>query len=205
MPYCPQCGTEISGGSFCPQCGAQIGVFGAENPYEFGSQTQYVRKDSDPNAPLIPGFVEAYIRFWKKGGIVDGRASRTEFWYVFLWHCIIQLPFYIAAGFSFICGCTAIIAGVFEDPYETSDDVIMTLLLVVVKCSMAIISAYNLVVVIPKICLYGRRFHDINCSAWFSIICLIPVINCFALFVIGVIPPTNGTNKYGPAPVKRAK
>jgi uncharacterized membrane protein YhaH (DUF805 family) len=89
MPYCPQCGTEISGGSFCPQCGAQIGAFGAENPYALGTQT-VDSVDALGDAPEIPGFIGAMkICLGKKCVSFKGRASRSEYWFFILGYVLL--------------------------------------------------------------------------------------------------------------------
>ncbi|MBQ9813871.1 MAG: DUF805 domain-containing protein [Thermoguttaceae bacterium] len=210
MPYCPQCGTEISSGRFCPQCGAQIGVSDAENPYAIGTQTQYAELGPDPNAPPIPGFVEAYARFWKMFGNIEGRASRREFWYVWLWNLIITLPIIVVFMYAFYQLLTE--AGVpfseyddfLEDTFEDFNFSTLTpSLLVAFFGSFAVLALYGLAILVPQICLLVRRVHDFNVTGWLAILCFLPKIKGVATLVFGLIPPTQGPNKYGAQPRKR--
>ena len=59
MPYCPQCGTEISGGRFCPQRG--VSSLSGERPRE------------EVDDAIIPTFKGSYARFWTRNarGRVD--------------------------------------------------------------------------------------------------------------------------------------
>lgn len=45
-----------------------------------------------------------------------------------------------------------------------------------------------------------RRLHDINRSAWWLLIGLIPLIGGIVLLVFSVLPGTPGSNRFGPAP-----
>ena len=206
MPYCPQCGTEISGARFCPQCGAEVGAAGSENPYAIGTQTQYAELGPDPDAPPIPGFVEAYARFWKMFGNIEGRASRREFWYVYIWNFIILLPF--VAAFIYVLVRALAEGGV---PFDDADDyfehfdpsMFAPVQLAAGAVSLLVIGLYSLAQFVPWVCLLVRRIHDFNVTGWLAILCFVPRIGGLALLIFGLITPTRGPNKYGPAPAKR--
>ena len=208
MPYCPQCGTEISGARFCPQCGAEVGSVGAENPYAIGTQTQYAELGPDPNAPPIPGFVGAYAKFWKNFGNIEGRASRREFWYVYIWNSIILLPF--IAAFIYVLVRALAEGGV---PFDDADDyfehfdpsMFAPVQLAAGAVSLLVIGLYSLAQFVPWVCLLVRRIHDFNVTGWLAILCFVPRIGGLAQLIFGLITPTQGPNKYGPQPRKRAK
>jgi uncharacterized membrane protein YhaH (DUF805 family) len=62
---------------------------------------------------------------------------------------------------------------------------------------------YTLVVLaalIPSLALGFRRLHDIDKSAWWLLIGLIPLIGGLVLLYFAVKPGTVGPNQYGPDP-----
>ncbi len=205
MPYCPQCGTEIFGGRFCPQCGAQVNVGGAENPYALGTHSQYAELGADPNASPIPGFVGAYAKFWKNFGNIEGRASRREFWYVYIWNFLIMLPF--VAAFIYVLVRALSEGGV---PLDDADDyfehfdvsMLAPAHLVVGAGSLLVIGLYTLAQFVPWVCLLVRRIHDFNVSGWLALLCFIPRIGGLVILFFGLIAPTRGSNQYGAQPAK---
>ncbi|MBQ9813875.1 MAG: DUF805 domain-containing protein [Thermoguttaceae bacterium] len=65
---------------------------------------------------------------------------------------------------------------------------------------------FLLITIIPMFCLVVRRLHDANISGWASLLFFIPFVGKYRLLffvVAGLLPPTKGPNKYGPAPAKR--
>ncbi|MBR5759852.1 MAG: DUF805 domain-containing protein [Thermoguttaceae bacterium] len=84
MSFCPYCGAESGGGNYCASCGAQLATDGAENPYAVGTQAVGAG-ENDSVAPEIPGFSRALnICLKEKYACFKGRASRSEFWWFFL-------------------------------------------------------------------------------------------------------------------------
>ncbi len=59
---------------------------------------------------------------------------------------------------------------------------------------------YSLFVFIPSLSLTFRRLHDIDKSAWWILISLVPVVGGVVLFVFTVLPGTIGANRYGNDP-----
>lgn len=59
---------------------------------------------------------------------------------------------------------------------------------------------YSLAVLVPGLALEFRRLHDIDKSAWWLLIALVPVVGAIVLFVFSVLPGTVGDNKYGADP-----
>lgn len=48
-----------------------------------------------------------------------------------------------------------------------------------------------------------RRFHDLNKSGWWTVLCLIPVICIIPNIYIGFFKGTDGPNQYGPDPLQQ--
>ena len=42
----------------------------------------------------------------------------------------------------------------------------------------------------------AKRLHDIGWSAWWVVLCFIPLVGLIPLLVLGLLPGTNGPNKY---------
>ncbi|MEO1158896.1 MAG: DUF805 domain-containing protein [Pseudomonadota bacterium] len=54
----------------------------------------------------------------------------------------------------------------------------------------------------PSICIYGKRFHDRDKSAWWMLIGLVPIVGGIWLLVeCGLLQGTEGPNRFGPDPV----
>lgn len=61
-------------------------------------------------------------------------------------------------------------------------------------------SIYLLFVMLPSISVQFRRLHDIDKSAWWLFIALIPIVGGIILFVFSLQQGTIGENKYGSDP-----
>lgn len=53
-----------------------------------------------------------------------------------------------------------------------------------------------------SICIMGKRYHDRGKSAWWILICLIPIVGAIWQFIeLGLLRGDEGTNEYGPDPI----
>ena len=95
---------------------------------------------------------------FKKYATIEGRASRSEFWWFFLFWVLGDILFDVL---------DAVLGWQFGEPdiFGNQPGVLNLL--------------YNLVVLVPFVCVSARRLHDVNRSGWWQ---LIP------LTVIGIIP-----------------
>lgn len=57
-----------------------------------------------------------------------------------------------------------------------------------------------LIIFIPALSITARRLHDVNKSAWWLLIYLIPLLGIFCLFIMLCFRGTKGTNFYGISP-----
>lgn len=64
-------------------------------------------------------------------------------------------------------------------------------------------SLLSLLVLLPNLAVGARRLHDIDRSAWWLLIALLPVIGMVVLLVFFVQDGTVGPNRYGPDPKGR--
>lgn len=138
------------------------------------------------------GFGEAVRRFFTRYVDFQGRSSRAEFWWVFLFNFLIIIVLY---ALVFAMGGGGLLTGTASDASPAA------------MIPLALMGLYFLGVLIPWIALVVRRLHDIGQTGWIYlgvfIVGLIPVIGLLgtiALIVIGCIPGNKGANQYGGDP-----
>ena len=51
-----------------------------------------------------------------------------------------------------------------------------------------------------KLALTAKRWHDLGATGWLAVLSLIPAIDFLIFLLLCVIPPTRGSNPYGPDP-----
>ncbi len=62
-------------------------------------------------------------------------------------------------------------------------------------------SIFSLVVIVPAILVYIKRWHDRDKSGWWMLIVLIPLVGVIWFLVeLGFLPGTPGPNRFGPPP-----
>ena len=98
----------------------------------------------------------------------EGRASRPEFWWFFLFYLLVQLAASVVDLALF----------------SSSVGVLSTL------------SA--LALLLPYLAVSARRLHDIDRSAWWLLLSFVPLVGPLVLIVFFVLPPTDGPNRFGP-------
>lgn len=117
-----------------------------------------------------------YIQAIKNYVNFSGRARRKEFWMFFLFNMIFSM---IAAIIDRLIGLNFVLMG----------------------RNMGIISLlYSIFVFIPGLSMSFRRLHDIDKSAGWMFIALVPIVGAIVLLVFEVMPGTVGTNRYGEDP-----
>lgn len=117
--------------------------------------------------------MEWYLQVLKKYAVFDGRASRSEYWYFFLFNIIIGFIFGLIDGFAglAITSSVGVLGGI-----------------------------YSLVLLLPGIGVFIRRMHDTGRSGWWWLIAFVPIIGAIMMIIWLVKDSDEGTNKYGPSP-----
>ncbi len=118
---------------------------------------------------------EAVKSAFKNYAKFDGRASRSEYWWFWLFEII------VLAGSMVLTLGDGIIAN------------IGGLIYIVAALGMFL----------PSLGLLFRRLHDTDRSAWWILISLIPLVGGIVLLVFTVLDGTPGPNKFGPRPGTR--
>ena len=118
----------------------------------------------------------------------SGRARRREFWYFFLFLCLINIiPFFSYYYLIFQFGSS-------NSTTENFKFVSIMFYFVIA------IFFFDLIILIPYISVIVRRFHDIGKSGWFILVSFIPIIGNFILLYFMTIDSQPSTNEYGFSP-----
>lgn len=126
------------------------------------------------------GFTEAVKTVFSKYATFSGRATRSEFWWFYLFNFIMYWGLTIigmviggASG-----GAEGMLAG-------GGIGMVLTIL-------------YGLAIIIPTISVCVRRLHDTNRSGWNYWWCLLPIVGAIILLVFFVQGSYPADNEYGP-------
>lgn len=106
---------------------------------------------------------------------IDGRATRSEYWY---WHLFITLAS-IPCNLLDMYFLHAREIYLFTGPLDL---------------------LFFLVTVLPSLCVEARRLHDVNRSFYWMFISM-TIIGIIPLFYWSVIKGTTGDNRFGPDPL----
>lgn len=127
--------------------------------------------------------VNNYVNF-------SGRASRSEYWWFTLFNFIVGivvLPIDMALGYNPF-------AYDVMDPYASPSYGFGT---------SPVNTIATLALLLPGLGLFCRRLHDGNRSGWWLLIGIIPLVNCFGIFVLLYFLIAEGqphANNYGAVP-----
>lgn len=118
----------------------------------------------------------------------DGRASRTEFWWFYLFIVIVSfvvlLPGYVLT-----------LVGAATATNDSTPGAVLWLGLVLLIIGLlAMLALY-----IPQLAVGCRRLHDRGQSGWFQLLLLVPCGN-IVLLIFWVMEGTPGDNAYGSKP-----
>ena len=195
---CKNCGTDFNG-EYCPNCGAKAEPASApqQSAPPYGAPQNFGNGQSAPpyGAPVyMPtrkiGFGEAVKLFFKNYVNFNGRATRSEYWWVYLFNNIV----YMVLGILFaISGGSSLAAydayGDMSIAYMGAGAIFYILMML-----------YGLAVLLPSLSLMVRRLHDIGKSGTYILMGLIP----FAGYIILLVYMLTGSapdNQYGPKKV----
>lgn len=129
-------------------------------------------------------FDNAKMVYTKKYATFSGRATRGEYWRLFLFNSVIGAI--LSALSSLVTGATG------ASDFGAG---IMSMLLFYI-----IGGIIGLAVFLPSLAVTVRRLHDIGKSGWFILVSLIPFIGYFILLYWLCKPTQFVVNAYGPVP-----
>ena len=120
----------------------------------------------------------------------NGRASRSEFWWWYLFYAIVVgIPYLIA--YILLAGQPA------GDMYGNKDFTFPAGAIVF----YVIAGLITLALFIPYLAVSCRRLHDRGTSGWLNILLIVPCLN-LVVFVFWLLEGTPGPNAYGEGPAR---
>ena len=131
----------------------------------------------------------AYKKFWTRYADFSGRSSRSDFWWVFLCHFLLTLPFSLIAFFGFLIPLFSEIyyAGLYDYEPDLSGAMAGAGLAVFIMFLLAI---YELATIVPYLAITVRRLRDAGFHWSFiflgvgpTIASFIPILNILAALV----------------------
>jgi uncharacterized membrane protein YhaH (DUF805 family) len=136
------------------------------------------------------GFGQAVRSCLGKYGTFSGRASRSEFWWFYLFTAIVTgIPIFIGA-ILFVSAASAN-----SGDMEASGDISALGLVGILFYILGFLLA--LALAIPNLSVGCRRLHDRGTSGWLQLLILVPCGN-IVLLIFWLLEGTNGDNIYGP-------
>jgi uncharacterized membrane protein YhaH (DUF805 family) len=130
-------------------------------------------------------FMTSVRTCFSKYATFDGRASRSEFWWFYLFTVIVIAVIYV---FPLFFGLMASLAP------NGAVSVVFTALSII--SNLALIAA-SIGLMIPLLAAGSRRLHDRGQSGWLQMLLLVPCAS-IVLIVFWILESVPGPNMYGP-------
>lgn len=130
----------------------------------------------------MASFDQAVKLYFKNYANFSGRASRSMYWWVYLFNTIWQVIAYIILILL-----------------TTSDSIIDNFPMAITIFS-ALIGLFGLALLIPSISLAVRRLHDVGKGGGWLFIAFIPLVGTIWLLVLFLTPGDYDDNRFGPNP-----
>jgi uncharacterized membrane protein YhaH (DUF805 family) len=132
-------------------------------------------------------FIDAIKVAFRKYADFNGRATRSEFWWFYLFTALVLSAGYLVQVFISLTQL------VLRDNYVTA---FVGLLSFVISMGML---GVGIALMIPLLAVGCRRLHDRGQSGWLQLLLLVPC-GSIALIVLWILEGTPGPNPYGPPP-----
>lgn len=177
-PFCPNCGQRLSGGDpFRPGGDRQEQTTGSDTPPTGGTSyhgtayggTSYNGGMMEPVRTVT--FGQAVRAFFANYATFSGRATRSEFWFAWLFNCIVTL----------VVSCLATLLG----------DGVLGMVIT------GLGGIYGLAILLPSLAIAWRRLHDSGRSGGFWFLSFIPLVGGIIVLVFYCMDSAPD-NQYGP-------
>ena len=144
-------------------------------------------------------FGQAVKHVFSNYATFSGRASRSEFWWWYLFTAIVSVIVFIPAMPWYLDLVTA--------TNSQAADAVMALPPITGLASVGLIlsTLWSLAVLIPTIAVAARRLHDTNKSGWWLLLWFLSCcfgIGAIILIIFWVMAGTPGPNRYGEGPAQ---
>ena len=130
------------------------------------------------------GFVDAIKRGFKKYATFSGRASRSEYWwwylFTFLVYLVLGVPLYVVG------------IATSRDGGRTPGTLAIPLII--------LLTVFALGIIVPSLALTVRRLHDAGYSGLLALLFLIPYVGGLVILIFALLPSSPSGAKYDPVP-----
>ena len=130
------------------------------------------------------GFVDAIKRGFKKYATFSGRASRSEYWwwylFTFLVYLVLGVPLYVVG------------IATSRDGGRTPGTLAIPLII--------LLTVFALGIIVPSLALTVRRLHDAGYSGLLALLFLIPYVGGLVMLIFALLPSSPAGAKYDPVP-----
>ena len=130
------------------------------------------------------GFVDAIKRGFKKYATFSGRASRSEYWwwylFTFLVYLVLGVPLYVVG------------IATSRDGGRTPGTLAIPLII--------LLTVFALGIIVPSLALTVRRLHDAGYSGLLALLFLIPYVGGLVILIFALLPSSPAGAKYDPVP-----
>jgi uncharacterized membrane protein YhaH (DUF805 family) len=134
------------------------------------------------------GFVDAIKRGFKKYATFSGRASRSEYWwwylFTFLVYLVLGVPLYVVG------------IATSRDGGRTPGTLAIPLII--------LLTVFALGIIVPSFALTVRRLHDAGYSGLLALLFLIPYVGGLVMLIFALLPSSPAGAKYDPVPAAPA-
>jgi uncharacterized membrane protein YhaH (DUF805 family) len=175
--YCSICGNGlVETAIICPRCGSAAG--NSPKPAGLGSWSQ------TPHVPQRVSYSQAVSSAFRKYARFTGRATRSEYWWFYLFTVLVLGGLAAAFATMAVIGSSSSIQGTLE-----GTGIVAFIILVVYVL-------FVLTVFLPTLALTVRRLHDTGQSGWIYLVTLIPFVGGIILFVMLLQPSQSFVNQF---------
>ena len=129
----------------------------------------------------------------------QGRASRSDFWWWYLFTSIVSFVVFIPVipWYNDLINSSMNQAG--------SAAMVMPPITGLAALGLALSTIWSLAILIPTIAVAARRLHDTNKSGWLLLLWFLSCcfgIGAIILIILWILPSTPGPNRYGEGPAQ---
>ncbi|MGO3885641.1 MAG: DUF805 domain-containing protein [Mycetocola sp.] len=139
-------------------------------------------------------FGGAVKRLFTKYATFTGRASQSEYWWIFLFNALVGVAVSLIMTAGFVIGTVGAASSGTYGYAEAVGPTGFGLALVIIAGILA--GIYGIGVIIPSVALYVRRLHDADLSGLLALLLLIPYGNSIVAIVFGFLPAKPEGSRY---------
>ncbi|ANJ25570.1 DUF805 domain-containing protein [Agromyces aureus] len=137
-------------------------------------------------------FGQSVSRFFRNYARFSGRASRSEFWWAYLFQSIIGFVLGTLLGIVLMIAMLAVFASAVQGNTETLGAFGIPQVTIDVVVAIGVPTIVSLVLLlpllVPSIAVTVRRLHDTNRSGWWYLLSLVPV-GGYVVLVFAILEP----------------